>query len=388
MSHPYWLDHSAPLEKSTFDIIIVGGGLTGLSCAYWLEKADKSLNIAILEKGELGAGATGRNAGFVTCGSVEHFNRMVSKHGSETALEIWQFAEENQKLLVDEIIQESPSEVDFRQNGAFSLATQRSEQEELHKVAQLMEGLGVPVETIGSEDVEVRLGATNFVGGIRYPRDAEVHPIKLLDQIRKKIGCSIFEHTEVFRVEEKGALRRISTNRGDFFSTMVIYATNGYSPLLNDYFKEKIYPTRGQMLLMEPIETFMEGPCYANFYLDYFRQLPGGQLLIGGFRQLEKETEVGYSDHITEVIQSALHDFIKKHLPRFSQKKITHRWAGIMGFSVDGEPMIGALPGDSQSLFCGGYTGHGIGMAFHSGKCVADLVFGKELPAWISSRRF
>ena len=142
------------------------------------------------------------------------------------------------------------------------------------------------------------------------------------------------------------------------------------------------------MLLLEPVEPFMAGPCYANSYLDYFRQLPNGSLLIGGFRQLEKETEVGYSDHITPVIQQALHDFVEKHLPQYKGKKVTHRWAGIMGFSQDGEPLVGALPEDSQVFFCGGYTGHGLGMSFHVGQKLAGMIFDKPIPDWLSSRRF
>lgn len=140
--------------------------------------------------------------------------------------------------------------------------------------------------------------------------------------------------------------------------------------------------------MMEPVERFMHGPCYANFYLDYFRQLPTGELLIGGFRQLEKATEVGYSDHITATIQDALHDFVSEHLPQFADKKVTHRWSGVMGFSQDGQPAVGAMPEDPQVFFLGGYTGHGIGLAFHTGRCLVDLIFGREVPKWLSAKRW
>lgn len=140
--------------------------------------------------------------------------------------------------------------------------------------------------------------------------------------------------------------------------------------------------------MVESVPMFMDGPCYANFYLDYFRQMPNGALLIGGFRQLEKATEVGYSDHVTEVIQNSLHDFVKNHLPQFKDSKVTHRWSGVMGFSRDGQPIVGALPDDSQVFFCGGYTGHGMGLAFHTGKCLVDSIFGRDIPKWLSARRF
>ena len=178
------------------------------------------------------------------------------------------------------------------------------------------------------------------------------------------------------------------TDNGDIECSMVIYALNGYAPIMNKFFNDKIYPTRAQILMLEKVPHFMEGPCYANFYLDYFRQMPTGELLIGGFRQLEKATEVGYSDHVSDVIQSALHEFVTNHLPQFKGKKVSHRWSGVMGFSSDGQPLVGSLPEDSQVFFAGGYTGHGIGLAFNTAKTLVDLIYGRDIPKWLSARRF
>ena len=132
----------------------------------------------------------------------------------------------------------------------------------------------------------------------------------------------------------------------------------------------------------------MEAPCYANFVLDYFRQLPTGELIIGGFRQLQKDVEVGYSDEVTDVIQAALEAFLNNHIPMAKGKIITHRWSGIMGFSSDGQQMIGALPNDQQTFFIGGFTAHGLGLAFHTAKCLVDIIYGREIPSFISGRRF
>ena len=109
----------------------------------------------------------------------------------------------------------------------------------------------------------------------------------------------------------KSDKKLVKTNQNHFSANIVIMATNGYSPLLDPYFKDKVSPTRGQILCTEPLPHFMEGPCYANFVLDYFRQLPTGELLIGGFRQLQKDAEIGYSDETSDVIQRALEEFLK-----------------------------------------------------------------------------
>lgn len=389
MSTSFWLDRTSPSNKQNFDVVIVGAGITGLSTAYWLQKEDPSLKVAIVEKNRIGFGASGRNAGFITCGSVEHFNRMISKHGLEQAVEIWKFSETNLKLLQEEIIQDQGSQMQFEKKGAFSLAAQPNEFAELKKVSEIMTGLKIPNEIIEGSDVERRLGAINFVGGIKYLDDASTNPISLLEMIRKKLTATIFESVEAYKIETSNEGTKIlKTDKGDFETSMVVLALNGYSANLHPFFKDKIYPTRGQCLMMEAVPRFMEGPCYANFYLDYFRQTPSGELLIGGFRQIEKETEVGYSDHLTDVIQNSLHQFVVTYLPKLANAKVTHRWGGVMGFSRDGEPMVGSIPDDPSIFFAGGYTGHGIGLAFNTGKTLVDSIFGREIPSWISARRF
>lgn len=389
MSTSFWLDRSPKNEKRIYDAVIVGAGISGLSTAFWLQQEDPSLKIAIVEKSRVAFGASGRNAGFITCGSVEHFNRMINKHGLEGATEIWRFAQENLRLLKEHVIQDEGDKLGFEHNGAYSLAAQDNEFEELRGVAKIMAGLNIRTEVIDGDQIPARVGAKNFCGGIKYLDDASINPVALINQMLSKLKVDLFETVEARGFEETSEGTRIlKTDKGDFEAPMILINLNGYSAQLHPWFADKIYATRGQCLMMAPVPRFMDAPCYANFYLDYFRQLPGGQLLIGGFRQVEKETEVGTSDHITEPIQKALHEFVIKHLPQFEKAEVTHRWSGVMGFAKDGEPMVGSLPDDPQVFFAGGYTAHGIGLSFHTGKSLIDMVYGREVPKWLSARRF
>jgi gamma-glutamylputrescine oxidase len=393
MSVSLWLDQSvSTVNEKEVDVLIIGAGIAGLSAAYWLEKMEPDLKIAIVEKGEMGSGATGRNAGFITCGSVEHYNRLTEKHGTQEAADIWRFSEENLLFLKEEIIQGHESELLFEHNGSFSLASKDTEFKELQESAKLMASQGIKVEVLEQKAIEERLKASGFVGGIKYMEDASVHPIKLLQKIRSKLKTTqIYENHEVFAIEPASEGKYVKTSKSYFKTSMVVMATNGYSALLHSYFEDKIYPTRGQILATEPVARFMEGPCYANFVLDYFRQLPTGQLVIGGFRQLQKDAEVGYSDQTSQIIQRALEDFIQEHLPLLKGKKITHRWSGIMGFSADGQPLVGSLSSDPSLYFVGGFTAHGLGLAFHSAKVLAHMICGDEkfkVPGFLNARRF
>lgn len=389
MSTSFWLDRSREKPTKSYDVVILGAGISGLSTAFWLNQEDPSLKIAIVEKNRLGFGASGRNAGFITCGSVEHFGRMMHKHGKDEALQIWRFSEKNLSLLKEHIIQDRSQEIHLNDKGTFSLAATPAEYEELKHNAMLMRENDINIEFIEQNDILKRVGASNFVGGIKYLDDASVNPTKLLQLMREKISVDLHEQTECYAIgEADGGTRHVLTDNGTFEAQIVIMCLNGYSPSIHPYFKDKIFPTRGQILVMETVPKFMEGPCYANFYLDYFRQLETGEMLIGGFRQLEKETETGYSDHITDVIQNALYSFIQEHLPALKEKKTLYQWGGVMGFSRDGQPLVGSLPEDNQIFFIGGYTGHGLGLAFHGTKCLVDSIFGRDIPKFLSARRF
>ncbi len=389
MSTSYWLDRSSKNAKRIYDAVIVGAGVSGLSAAYWLNKEDPSLKIAIVEKSRLAFGASGRNAGFITCGSVEHFNRMINKHGLEQATAIWRFAQENLRMLKEHIIQDAGTALSFEHNGAYSLAAQPNEMEELKTVAGIMNKLAIRTEVLTAQDVAAHAGAQGFVGGIKYLDDASINPVGLVERMRSKVRADLFEGFEANGIAEgDGGTRILKTDGGEFEAPMILLNLNGFSATMHPWFKDKIYATRGQCLMLEKVPRFMDAPCYANFYLDYFRQLPSGELLIGGFRQVEKDSEVGYSDHITEPIQKALHEFVQQHLPQFKSARVTHRWSGVMGFAKDGEPMVGSIPDDPQVFFAGGYTAHGIGLAFHTTKCLVDMIYGREVPGWLSARRF
>jgi hypothetical protein len=84
MTQSFWQDfifNTQTTQLKNYDYVIVGGGIAGLSTAYWLLQKDPQLKIGIIEKNKIGYGASGKNAGFVTCGSTEHFIKLKDQFG-------------------------------------------------------------------------------------------------------------------------------------------------------------------------------------------------------------------------------------------------------------------------------------------------------------------
>jgi gamma-glutamylputrescine oxidase len=386
MSVPYWLDDSADGALVEADIIVVGGGISGFSTAYWLREA--GMKVVVVDKGGLGAGATGRNAGFITCGSVEHYTRQVSRHGPGLARALWQLSQDNLRLIREEIVEGRGVDCEFRQRGTYSLAGTEHELGELKDAAALMASSGIPVTVVDEDHIRRALGARDFFGGVLYHDDGEVHPVKLTRAIAEASGATFYPHHEVYNIEVgRDEVVTLHTDKRKFRAPFVVLATNGYSPLLHDWFIDKIYPTRGQILVTDPVAPLMAAPCYCNFVLDYFRQLSDGRVLIGGFRQLAREAEVGVADVPNPEIQVALEAFLHKHFEALRGVRIAYRWAGVMGFSADGLPLIGALPQHPQIYVVGGYTGHGIGMAFRAAQMLAGVMLRGESAGPLSARR-
>ncbi|HEY1022444.1 MAG TPA: FAD-binding oxidoreductase, partial [Flavisolibacter sp.] len=374
MSISYWLDQAtstATAKTKNYDVVIVGGGIAGLSTAYWLQVENPQLKIAILEKNLIGSGASGRNAGFVTCGSTEHFIKLQEHFGLEKATEIWKFSEDNRKLLLEHVIEDALNEVDFRHTGSCTVAPSAAHWEKYQSVAAVMRKQGLDVHEVGPQDLEHDYGVTGFEGGIQYTGDGYVHPIKLLQRLRGKLDAAIFENTEVFAISSAGdssGKQTVRTDHGVFVADKVILTLNAYLPLVMKDFSKIITPGRGQILVTEPLPDFVKGPCYLTKHLCYFRQLPTGHLLIGGFRNLAAEVENTYADETTPLIQDALFAFVKSHFKYGKEAKIAYQWSGIMGFSPDGQMLLGALPENPNLHIMAGCSGHGMGLSFNAAR--------------------
>ncbi len=386
MSVSYWQDTVGLATSPEADVTIIGGGLSGLSTAYWLSKKDPSLKIIVVEKGLIGNGASGRNAGFITCGSTDHFSNMTSSYGEDKAEEIWKFTEHNHNLMVEEFgLEKLHEQCEYRRLGSWTLASSKHEAKVIKKSIAPLKKRGVNVEWKDA----IFEGTEGFYGGAHYKDDGEIHPVKYLWHLAISTGrnVQIMENSEVFGIWDSDGSLVVRTAKKKIFTEAVILCTNAWSSQLFPWFEDKIVPTRGQIIVTEPVESFLQ-PSYCSFVLDYFRQLEDGRVLIGGFRNSDVEKEVGFSDEINPVIHEKLQGFLNKHFPTLRGKRIDYRWSGVMGFSKDGYPMMGSLPEDPRIFYSGGFTGTGLGYTFAMGELMSKLVLDGKDPGIFSGRRF
>ena len=168
---------------------------------------------------------------------------------------------------------------------------------------------------------------------------------------------------------------RVQTEQGEVKAAMAILATNARAGELIPYFADKVDPVRGQMLTTAPCDPMFTCPIYANHGYDYWRQDEHNRVVLGGWRNLDPEGEVGHDETVRDDIQAKMVEFLAE---MGVTAPVTHRWAGIMGFSRDGLPMVGPVPGSPAALAGVGFTGHGFGFAFLAGRALAAQVLEGE----------
>ena len=159
----------------------------------------------------------------------------------------------------------------------------------------------------------------------------------------------------------------------------VVVATDGYPSGLLGELEGLIVPTRGQVIATEPLtERLFETPHYGRHGFDYWHQAEDGRIVAGGFRDVSLEREFTADEALTDDVQNALSSFVNGLLGR--ELRVDYRWAGIFGLVLDFMPVVGRVPGLSETWVAGGYSGHGNVLGFACGRLVARSILGDRDP--------
>jgi len=357
------------------EVCVIGGGISGVAALHWCRS--RGLDAVLLERTHLGAGASGRNAGFLLAGVAENYARAVVTHGRETAAAVWHYTRENHRLI-DELT--GGSEVGYARRGSWTLAASGAEAASLEEAATLLAEDGLP----GRWTRDPGGCLSHLRGGLFTPDDGEVDPVRLVSAIASPHRARIFEGVGVAVLAPQGEEVLVRHTQGEVRAERVILATNAHAAELVT--GVPIAPVRAQMLATAAGSGAELGPpAYAEWGYRYWRQLPDGRVIAGGMRHRARAEEVGTVSLPTSRIQRLLDGELRR---LGVTAPVRHRWAGIMGFSPDGLPLVGPLPSSHRVLMLGGYTGHGMGFAVHAARSLVDHVSDHvPVPAWLEAAR-
>ena len=369
------------------DVAIVGGGIAGVSTAYWLRQFDPGLQVVIVERERLAYGASGRNAGFLLQGTDADFARTADERGVEAAWQLWEFTQENRDLLVRAL---ADADVGLSVSGSLSVAGEAAEDARLRRAASLLSGRGVAVRYLPAEVVNERIGSEGFLGALEVLGGATLHPVRTVHALARRSGARVVQGHTVTRIEAQVTGVGVETDHGVLDAGRAVLAMNAYLPRLVPALARYIRPVRAQMLAAAPQPVRLKQPIYSHEGYFYLRQRATGDVLLGGARHRHRETEIGYKDSTTDALQADLQGYLHEHFPTFADAQILRRWSGTMGFSADGLPAFGAVPGVEDALWVGGFTGHGMGYGFRMGRLVAATLLGRPDPftELFDARRF
>lgn len=368
-------DFPPPAQDLDADVLIVGGGVAGLTLAYTL--AEQGAMVGLLEQDRLASGASGANVGFLLAAPAEPYAERIALWGRDGARAVLHIGRRNHQR-VRQLVQSLGIDCDYQQTGSLRLTRTHEESEDLRGSLPELRHDGFPMREIAVADAVPAHAADAFDAAFEVPEDGMLHPVRFLHGVAVAAlekGARLFPHTRVESARWQAGLWEVRAGAHVARARTLVLATNALTPRLLPHLAPVIAPRRGQVLATAPLDvTVTSRPTYAHWGYQYWRQTPDGRLVIGGWRDTDFDAEATDSLATTPGIQASIEAGLAQLVP--GGAPIEHRWAGTMAFARDGRPLVGWLDAAHHLAIVGGFTGHGMGMA---AACTQDLA---ELLAW------
>ena len=330
---PAWRSH--PL-KSSYDVVIVGGGVHGLAAAYYLAANHGITDVAVLDKGYIGSGGSGRNtailrSNYLTPEGVRFYDRSVRLY---------------QRLATD-----LDYNVMFSQRGHLTLAHSDTSLRTMRWRAEVNKAEGVDSEVIGTEEIRRLVPFLDLTQEARYPvLGALYHPpggIIRHDAVvwgyargASARGVHIHQDTEVTGIDvADGRVRAVRTARGDIATRTVLNATAGWSTLIADMAGVRLpvttYPL--QAAVTEPVKPFLSTVIVSGTLHVYVSQTDRGELVFGA----SVDPFTSYSARGSLEFIEGLAGNVLELMPALSKVRLLRQWAGLCDMTPDFSPIMG-----------------------------------------------
>lgn len=361
------------------DVVVIGGGFTGVSAAYSLARS--GMKVALLESGEMMSQASARNGGHCNTGVAQNFASLVASKGLEQASRFYR-AYDDAVSYVEQLVHDEQIDCDFRLCGKIKLASKASHFAGLREARDLMRRTVDPdIELIGKDEIQREVGSHAFHGGLLQKRGGQMHMGKFgigLAEAAARSGALLYPHhpvTGLIRLD--GYRHRVQTAQGEILADKVLMATGCSNAGPFAWFQRRIVPVGSFIVVTEVLgnerlkailpndRTYVTSLNLGN----YFRTTADRRLVFGGRARFAVSNPTSDS-RSGEILQATL----TRLFPQLADTAIDYCWGGMVDMSADRLPHAGEHDGVFYSM---GYSGHGTQMSVWMGSVMADLIAEK-----------
>ncbi len=391
----YWLDDPARPDRlpalqgaAHADLVVVGGGYTGLWAALRAKERDPGREVVLLEAGSCGDQASGRNGGFASASLTHGFGNGVERWPDELA-ELDRLGAENLRAIGD-TVQRYGIDCRFEETGELLVATADHQVEELAELAAAMTAAGHDVRLLDGAAARAEVSSPTYLGALADGHGtAMVEPARLAWGLRDaclRLGVRIHEGTPATGLEREGSRMAVATPRGRVVAPRVVLATNAFSPLLRRL-RLMTVPVYDYVLMTEPLTGEQRAAVgwsgrqgigdSANLF-HYYRLTRDDRILWGGYDAVYR-----YGSRIDSALEQAgpTHATLAGHFfttfPQLEGVRFSHRWAGVIDTCTRFAAFFGTAY-DGRVGYALGYTGLGVAATRFGADVVLDLLDGAD----------
>ncbi|MBK8295598.1 MAG: FAD-dependent oxidoreductase [Solirubrobacterales bacterium] len=391
---PFWLSGPRPAPRAPVDgvidadLLIVGGGLTGLWAAVCAAEQDPGRSIALIERDTIAIGASGRNGGFMSSSLVHGIGNGMARFPEEIET-LERLGLENLEAIKS-TIRHHGIDCDLLSPGAIETAMTPGQLEELNGGVEELERFGHEAEFLTGEQMRAEVNSPLFTGGIwQKSGECSVNPVKLCDgllDLAESLGVRIHEETEMLSLRRAGAGVDVATDGGTVRARRVLLATAAFrSPIRA--IRSRVVPVFDYVLVTEPLTTAQwdavgwknrQGLSDSSNRFHYYRPTADGRILWGGYDAIyHYGGRVDEGNYQRDESFAGLAQRFFTAFPQLEGLKFTHRWGGAIDTCSRFFAFYGSALG-GRVAYAVGHTGLGVGASRFSAGVALDLLDGRE----------